>query len=562
MTTQTLRLSEAIILPIACQTSAMGHGHGVRPNHDNADPRQPALDGARRWLPDWIGRGKSLLLTDPSWCWARRRFRMDTQEPLVRFGRIGMANGTPFAAEIQTALDDKSRFTEKVMSGAGHGADRFNAWRAGFTMLELLIVVAMIGIMVALLLPAIQSSREMARRTQCLNHLSQLMLALHSYELAHRAFPPGTVDARRPIVSRAFGYHHGWIEQVVPFLEEKAIYHQADRQFSAYDFVNHAVRIELPSLVCPSQVIEGEGYSCYAAVHHHVEWPIDVRQQGVFFLNSRIRLDDVTDGLANTLFLGEKLIEPGDLGWYSGTRSILRNTGEPMNTASRIRRTQFWKVNGLPPDMSTMANQQGTNLMGGTMGFLSSDGLISYDERPFTEAEMLALTEPLGHVAETQGIGSSSERSPSDPGNRSLELPVEPAKPPASSPASDSADPATAATISPGPSRTAAEVAAAAADDSPTPGNRTTEAPVTGSGEPTAQAADSSTVALTTATAIRPRLAPLFVGGFAGSHAGGVMFAFGDGSVRFLAESIDGLVYQNLGNRADGEWTSLEPHTE
>jgi hypothetical protein len=289
------------------------------------------------------------------------------------------------------------------------------------------------------LLPAIQSSREMARRTKCLNQLSQLMLALHSYELAHRAFPPGTVDARRPIVSRPFGYHHGWIEQLVPFLEEKAIYHQADRQLSAYDPVNHAARIELPSLVCPSQVIEGEGYSCYAAVHHHVEWPIDVRQQGVFFLNSRIRLDDVTDGLANTLFLGEKLIEPGDLGWYSGTRSILRNTGERLNTASRIRRTQFWKVDDLPPDMSTVANQQGMNLFGGSMGFMGSNGSISYDERPFTQGDMLALTEPLGHEVETQGIGSSSERSPSDPGNRSLESPVEPAKPPASPPSRDSA---------------------------------------------------------------------------------------------------------------------------
>src|SRR5690606_29760896 len=71
--------------------------------------------------------------------------------------------------------------------------------------------------------------------------------------------------------------------------------------------------------------------SCYAAVHHDVEAPIDVDNHGVFFLNSRIRYEDIIDGSSQTLFLGEVIAEQGGLGWMSGTRATLRNMGTPIN---------------------------------------------------------------------------------------------------------------------------------------------------------------------------------------------------------------------------------------
>jgi prepilin-type processing-associated H-X9-DG protein len=72
-------------------------------------------------------------------------------------------------------------------------------------------------------------------------------------------------------------------------------------------------------------------------VHHHREAPIDVDNKGVFFLNSRIRYEDVTDGSAQTIFLGEIQAEVGGLGWMSGTRATLRNTGLGGSIAGAFR---------------------------------------------------------------------------------------------------------------------------------------------------------------------------------------------------------------------------------
>jgi prepilin-type N-terminal cleavage/methylation domain-containing protein/prepilin-type processing-associated H-X9-DG protein len=320
--------------------------------------------------------------------------------------------------------------------------------RRAFTLVELLVVIAIIGIFIAMLLPAVQGAREAARRSQCLQHLAQLGGAVQNYELAHEVYPPGTIDKQGPIHSVASGDHRNWIVHILPYLDEANAFRHIDQTVGVYDPKNAAVReLTIRVLECPSETSEPQDIpaSNYAAVHHDVEAPIDANNHGVFFLNSRIRRDDITDGTSHTLFLGEKLVEPDDLGWMSGTRATLRNTGTALNTG--LPSTSFW----IPP---------------------ASDSSENSDEGA------------TGSATE-----ANQQQSPA-------------AKPP--------------------------EQPAAAAQPKAAGG-----APV---GDPT-----------------------LVVGGFISHHAGGVNFAFGDGSVQFIPDTISMSVLQQLAHRSDGKLLPKTP---
>ena len=214
-----------------------------------------------------------------------------------------------------------------------------SAKRPAFTLVELLVVIAIIGILIAMILPAVQGAREAARRSRCQQNLAQLSAAVQNYELAHEVYPPGTIDKQGPIHSAANGDHRNWIVHILPYLDETNAYRHIDQTVGVYDPKNAAVRaLTVRPLECPSEATVSEDVpaSNYAAVHHDVEAPIDADNHGVFFLNSRLRVRDITDGTSHTLFLGEKLVEPDDLGWMSGTRVTLRNTGTKRATITIV----------------------------------------------------------------------------------------------------------------------------------------------------------------------------------------------------------------------------------
>jgi prepilin-type N-terminal cleavage/methylation domain-containing protein len=203
--------------------------------------------------------------------------------------------------------------------------------RTAFTLVELLVVIAIIGVLVALLLPAVQAAREAARRSSCQNNLSQLIIAVHNYEMAHGWYPPGTLEAKGPIVHAQIGYHHNWIIQILPFLEERNTWQAIDKTVGVYHPKNApAAAVAIRVLNCPSNAWSSTS-SHYAGVHHDSEKPIDAKDNGVFFLNSKVRYDDVTDGSTHTIFIGEKQADSWDFQWMSGTRSSLRNAGTPIN---------------------------------------------------------------------------------------------------------------------------------------------------------------------------------------------------------------------------------------
>ncbi|HVV99080.1 MAG TPA: DUF1559 domain-containing protein [Planctomycetaceae bacterium] len=209
----------------------------------------------------------------------------------------------------------------------------------GFTLIELLVVIAIIAVLIALLLPAVQQAREAARRTQCKNNLMQIGLALLNYDMAHSTLPPGSVNPDGPIKSVPNGYHMGWIVQTLPYLDQRNIYRHMDFTVSVYDPKNSAATaMHIPVLRCPSDPFgPGKvGMSNYAGCHNDTEAPIDVDNNGVLFLNSRIRSEDIGDGTTQTILVGERRGEMDDLGWASGTRATLRNTGATPNITPAI----------------------------------------------------------------------------------------------------------------------------------------------------------------------------------------------------------------------------------
>jgi prepilin-type N-terminal cleavage/methylation domain-containing protein/prepilin-type processing-associated H-X9-DG protein len=209
---------------------------------------------------------------------------------------------------------------------------------AGFTLIELLVVIAIIAVLIALLLPAVQAAREAARRAQCVNNLMQLAITLQSYESSHEMLPPGVVNQTTgPILDQPKGYHFGWLAQVLPHCEMRNIYNHFNFKIGLYETENFTTRTTLVRLfLCPSDPGSvrgptGVAMTSYVGSQNDREAPIAANNNGVLFLNSAIRFEDITDGSSQTIFLGEKLNDGLGEGWASGTRASLRNAGSGIN---------------------------------------------------------------------------------------------------------------------------------------------------------------------------------------------------------------------------------------
>ena len=113
-----------------------------------------------------------------------------------------------------------------------------------FTLVELLVVITIIGILIALLLPAVQAAREAARRMQCTNNLKQIGLAIHNYESAHLVYPPNAVLSPR---------RHNVLTFILPYLEQQAIYDKYHWEEHWYADVNkEATEVDIGLFLCPS----------------------------------------------------------------------------------------------------------------------------------------------------------------------------------------------------------------------------------------------------------------------------------------------------------------------
>jgi len=205
---------------------------------------------------------------------------------------------------------------------------------SGFTLVELLVVIAIIGILVAMLLPAVQRAREASRRSSCINYMRQVALANHNYLDSHRKFPSGWIDepveTRRYLVGIPEPYQlnsgtaeesvngtwvtyqwWGWPAFILPELEQSV---------ASIDFENPTkhtpnpnrmkIQTHIPSFVCPSAPYPNRpagtpGYNSYRGNVGYWSSSDLPSNNGIFYANSSIDDRDITDGLSQTILIGE-----------------------------------------------------------------------------------------------------------------------------------------------------------------------------------------------------------------------------------------------------------------
>src|SRR5262249_5856354 len=266
-----------------------------------------------------------------------------------------------------------------VTRPGGPARSRTSHWRqlrdcgeSGFTLIELLVVIAIIAVLIALLLPAVQAAREAARRTQCVNNLKQLGLALQNYQSALGVFPPSYVGDPRAVGSAyGVGYPDGgintvpgfaWGTLILPYVEQGPLAASFNLNLPCWAPDNTtSARTKLSVFLCPSAAGPSDGFSLHRYTNGDVENPNDggpyspeilfahshyITNAGVngpwnrptqyssdfdvpepvpgappgvingpFYRNSKTRVATVTDGLSNTVFLGERTSRLADATW-------------------------------------------------------------------------------------------------------------------------------------------------------------------------------------------------------------------------------------------------------
>jgi prepilin-type N-terminal cleavage/methylation domain-containing protein/prepilin-type processing-associated H-X9-DG protein len=219
--------------------------------------------------------------------------------------------------------------------------------RRGFTLIEILVVIAVLGVLIALLIPAVQAAREAARRTQCLNNLKQVGLALHGYHDALGVFPMGYLAGspyRDGATDTAPGW--SWATMILSRLEQAPL----------FNAVNFGLPVEAPengtvvlatisTYLCPADPTRGPfpvtdaagnalatlAPASYAATVGGNETDTatgitnDGLGRGVFFRNSAIRLADITDGSSQTIAVQERAWAKANSVWAGAvTNGVIR----------------------------------------------------------------------------------------------------------------------------------------------------------------------------------------------------------------------------------------------
>lgn len=260
----------------------------------------------------------------------------------------------------------------------------------GLTVIELLVVVAIIGVLIGLVSAGVQSARAAAARAGCGNNLRQVSLGLQHYHAAHGRFPPGIDRGRSyPFMT--------WCTRLLPYVEQQPAWAEAVEDYrtqpSFFGPPPHRNLARPMNLyVCPAgQRVVGttvDGQTAAFTYYLGVSGDVDIRHTGVFYRDSVTRIADITDGTSNTLFVGERPPSADSYfgWWYAGIGQATGDgSADSVMAATEYNRTYreptcpkgpYSFSPGTAPDSCSMFHYW--SLHGGGAHFGFADGSVRF----------------------------------------------------------------------------------------------------------------------------------------------------------------------------------------
>jgi prepilin-type N-terminal cleavage/methylation domain-containing protein/prepilin-type processing-associated H-X9-DG protein len=285
--------------------------------------------------------------------------------------------------------------------------------RKAFTLVEVLVVISIIGVLLALLLPAVQTAREASRRMQCQNNLKQIGLALLNYQSNHKVFPPGYVS-QVDKDGNDTGPGWGWAALILPHMEEAGVFNRIQLDLPIEDTSNKAARIsEIPGYYCPtesyrriwtakrangSEICE-VAESNYVGVFGTTEPGVD--GDGLLFRNSKVAIRDIIDGTSKTLAVGERTHQLGHATWVGSVTNATLDPGDDNPQAQGVAEqgagmTLGHVGEGVGPGAVGEDVNQFYSLHGSGTNFSFADGHVNFLRTDMDYATYVALATRAG----------------------------------------------------------------------------------------------------------------------------------------------------------------------
>ena len=248
-----------------------------------------------------------------------------------------------------------------------------------FTLVELFVVIAIIGVLMALMLPAVQSAREAGRRSTCMNNLMQIGLALHNYHDTYKQFPPAAIGPHNVPRERQFS----WLVAILPFMEYQSLYSQL-RLDLPWDHPHNAavLRTAVPTLLCPADAtqrttVEGFSKTSYVAITGADATHRFGTMRGIIGFDRGLSLGEIQDGVSNTILVAE-VIDGGP--WFAAGQGTARSiddliekkTWSPHPGAANVLLADG-SVRALSPSMNPMTLRAMATAQGGEV-MVADDG--------------------------------------------------------------------------------------------------------------------------------------------------------------------------------------------